>query len=137
MLHEKGYHILPASFGQVDVDNYLAQVPRPARSTLQKSRAMIRSAAPQEATEPISYSIPAFKDHGMLLAYAAFSNHCSFPPASGEPLKEFAEELKDYPCSEGTIRLAVDGSFSVSLVKKLVEARVAKNEAKVKSKKAR
>jgi uncharacterized protein YdhG (YjbR/CyaY superfamily) len=44
-----------------NVDEYLANVPGPARSTLNKVRAVIRSAAPPEATETISYRIPAFK----------------------------------------------------------------------------
>jgi len=125
------------SSGSGDVDKYLAKVPQPSRTTLQKIRAMIRSAAPREATEAISYGIPAFKYNGMLVAYAAFAKHCSFFPASGELLKEFAEDLKDYPCSKGTIRFAVDKPLPASLVKKLVKARVAKNEAKMKSKKSR
>jgi hypothetical protein len=45
-----------------NVDEYLAGVPEPARTTLNKLRAMIRSAVPPEATETISYRIPAFKD---------------------------------------------------------------------------
>lgn len=125
------------SSGSGDVDKYLAKVPQPARTTLQKIRAMIRSAAPREATEAISYGIPAFKYNGMLVAYAAFANHCSFFPASGELLKEFADDLKDYPCSKGTIRFAVDNPLPASLVKKLVKARAAKNEAKLKAKKSR
>src|SRR5690348_7140077 len=125
------------SSGSSDVDKYLAKVPQPARTTLQKIRAVIRSAAPREATEAISYGIPAFKHNGMLVAYAAFANHCSFFPASGELLKEFAEDLKDYPCSKGTIRFAVDKPLPAALVKKLVKARVAKNLAKMKAKKAR
>jgi uncharacterized protein YdhG (YjbR/CyaY superfamily) len=123
--------------GSGDVDKYLAKVPHPARTTLQKIRTVIRSAAPREATEAISYGIPAFKYNGMLVAYAAFANHCSFFPASADLLKEFAEDLKDYPCSKGTIRFAVDKPLPAALVKKLVKARVAKNEAKLKAKKAR
>jgi uncharacterized protein YdhG (YjbR/CyaY superfamily) len=115
-----------------DVEKYLAKVPEPARSTLKKVRAMIRSAAPREATEAISYGIPAFKYNGMLVAYAAFKDHCSFFPASGELLREFADELKDYPCSKGTIRFAMDKPLPAALIKKLVKARVAKNEAKKK-----
>ena len=95
---------------------------------------MIRSAAPREATEAISYGIPAFKYNGMLVAYAAFANHCSFFPASGELRKEFADELRDYPGSKGTIRFAMDKPLPAALVKKLVKARVAKNEAKAKGK---
>src|SRR5215475_8731368 len=115
-----------------DVDKYLAKVPQPARTTLQKVREAIRSAAPPVATEAISYGIPAFKYNGLLVAYAAFANHCSFFPASGQLLEEFAEELKDYPCSKGTIRFAADKALPAMLVKKLVKARVAKNQAKAK-----
>jgi len=118
--------------GAADVDKYLAKVPQPARDTLQKIRATIRSAAPKESTEAISYGIPAFKYKGMLVAYAAFANHCSFFPASGELLEEFAEELKDYPCSKGTIRFATNKPLPAVLIRKIVKARVAKNEAKKK-----
>jgi len=127
--------------GSAEVENYLAKLPQPARATLQKVRAMIRSAAPSEASEAISYGIPAFKYQGMLVAYAAFAGHCSFFPASGELLEEFAEELKGYTCSKGTIRFALDRPLPARLVQRLVKARVRKNEAKaqarVKAKRAR
>lgn len=65
------------------VDAYLATVPEPARTTLQKVRAAIRSALPADATEGISYQIPAFLYKGPLVWYAAFSDHCSlFPTAA-------------------------------------------------------
>jgi len=121
----------PAS-AVADVERYLAKVPEPARATLQRLRVVIRSAAPKEATEAISYGIPAFKYNGLLVAYAAFANHCSFFPASGRLLEEFAEELKDYPCSKGTIRFAMDKPLPAALVKRIVKARVAKNQAKKK-----
>lgn len=57
-----------------DVDEYLAAVPEPARSTLNKIRAAIRSAVPPDSTELISYRIPAFKHKEVLLWYAAFSD---------------------------------------------------------------
>ena len=121
----------PAS-GVADVERYLAKVPEPARATLQRLRVVIRSAAPKEATEAISYGIPAFKYNGLLVAYAAFANHCSFFPASRRLLEEFADELKDYPCSKGTIRFAMDKPLPAALVKRIVKARVAKNQAKKK-----
>ncbi|HUJ93685.1 MAG TPA: DUF1801 domain-containing protein, partial [Terriglobales bacterium] len=65
------------------VDEYVAGVPEPARSTLEKMRLLIRSAVPPEATETISYKIPAIKYKGMLLWFAGFSDHCSlFPTAA-------------------------------------------------------
>jgi len=68
-------------------------LPEPARSTLNKIRAAIRSAVPPEATETISYRMPAFKYKGVLVWFAAFSNHCSlFPTAS--VVEAFKNELK-------------------------------------------
>jgi uncharacterized protein YdhG (YjbR/CyaY superfamily) len=61
----------------LNVDKYIQDVPEPARSSLRKIRAMIRSVVPPETTETISYGIPTFKYKGALFGYAAFSKHCS------------------------------------------------------------
>src|SRR5579863_7446087 len=112
-----------------NVDEYLAGVPEPARSTLKKMRAAIRSAVPPEATETISYRIPAFKHKRVLVWFAAFSNHCSlFPTAS--VIEEFQNELKGFSTSKGTIHFPIDKPLRLALVKKLVKARVAQNESK-------
>jgi uncharacterized protein YdhG (YjbR/CyaY superfamily) len=111
------------------VDEYIAGVPEPARSTLIKMRAAIRSAVPSEATETISYRIPAFKHQGVLVWFAAFSNHCSlFPTAS--VIEVFKSELKGFSTSKGTIHFPTDKPLPTALVKKLVKARVAQNESK-------
>ena len=112
------------------VDEYLAGVPEPARSTLNRVRAVIRSAAPPEATEVISYRIPMFKYKGMLMGFAAFSNHCSLFPGSLSAMKELKNELKDFETSKGTIRFPVDKPPSAALIKKLLKARLAENERK-------
>lgn len=112
-----------------NVDEYLARIPDPARSTLMKLRATIRSVAPPEAIETISYGIPTFKYKGSLVWFAAFSDHCSlFPTAS--VIQEFKNELNAYETSKGTIRFSVDKPLSAALVKKLVTARVAQIEGK-------
>src|ERR1700758_4709607 len=85
-----------------DVDEYLARVPEPARSTLNKIRAAIRSAVPAEATETISYGMPAFKYKGTLVWFAGFSNHCSFFPTASV-IEAFKDELKGFSTSKGTI----------------------------------
>jgi uncharacterized protein YdhG (YjbR/CyaY superfamily) len=111
------------------VDEYLAGVPEPARSTLNKLRAAIRSAVPPEATETISYRIPAYKYKGVLVWYAAFSNHCSlFPTAS--VVKAFKDELKGFTTSKGTIHFPTDKPLPAALVKKIVKLRVAQIEGK-------
>ncbi len=112
------------------VDEYLARVPEPARSTLNKVRATIRSAVPPEATEAISYGMPAFKYKGPLVAFAAFSDHCSLFPMGPSAIEAFKNELKGYQTSKGTIRFPLDKPLPAALVKKLVRARIAENERK-------
>ena len=112
------------------VDEYLAGVPEPARSTLQRIRAVIRSVVPPETTETISYQIPMFKYKGSLFGYAAFSNHCSLFPMNSSLIRVFGDELRRFPTSKGTIRFPVDKPPPAALVKKLVKARIAQNEEK-------
>jgi uncharacterized protein YdhG (YjbR/CyaY superfamily) len=109
------------------VDEYLAQVPEPARATLTKIRASIRAAVPRDATEYITYGMPAFKYKGALVAYAAFANHCSFFPMSGRILDEFQDELQAYRTSKGTLHFPHDKPLPAALVKKIVKARIAEN----------
>jgi len=111
-----------------DVDEYLARVPEPARGTLNRIRAVIRSAVPPETTEGISYRIPIFKYKGPLLGFAAFPNHCSLFVMSPPVLEAFKDQVKDFPTSKGTIRFPVDKPLPAALVKKLVKARIAENE---------
>jgi uncharacterized protein YdhG (YjbR/CyaY superfamily) len=111
------------------VEEYIAAVPEPARSTLQKVRAAIRSVVPAESTEIISYGIPAVKHKKVLVWYAAFSDHCSlFPTAS--VIKTFKKELKDFQVSKGTIHFPVDRPLPSALLKKMVKARIAETERK-------
>ena len=105
------------------VEQYLAAVPEPARTTLNKIRATIRSAVPKETTEVISYGIPGFRYRRMLLWYAAFADHCSlFPTAT--VVAELKDELKKYRISKGTIQFPVDKPLPAALVKKMVKMRL-------------
>ena len=115
------------------VDKYLAGVPEPARSTLNKMRVTIRSAVPAEATEAISYQIPTFKYKGSLVAFAAFSNHCSFFPMSMAVIRAFKNDLKSFDTSKGTIRFPLEKPLPAGLVKRIVKARVAENERRKRS----
>ena len=110
------------------IDEYLAGVAEPALGTLQKIRAVIRSVVPPEATEAISYGMPAFKYKGSLVAFAAFSDHCSFFPMNAHLVEIFKSDLKNYSTSKGTIRFPLDKPLPAGLVKKLVKARIADNE---------
>src|SRR5258708_6101642 len=105
-----------------NVDEYLAGLPEPTRSTLNKIRAAIRSAVPAETTETISYGIPAFKHKRVLVWYAAFSKHCSLFPTAAI-IEEFKDELKGFSNSKGTIQFPLDKPMPLARIKKLVKAR--------------
>jgi len=119
-----------AENGVAAVEAYLAQVPEPARTTLKKTRAMIRAVAPKEAMERISYQMPSFHYKGALVAYSAFKDHCSLFPMGSSAIEEFAEELKGFRTSKGTIQFPLDKPLPKALLTKIVKARVAQNEAK-------
>jgi uncharacterized protein YdhG (YjbR/CyaY superfamily) len=119
--------------GARTVEEYLAAVPEPARSTLKKVRSVIRAVVPKEATESIGYQIPVFKYKGMLFGFAAFKNHCSLFPMNASLIVKYKSELKKFPTAKGTIRFPVDKPFPATLLRKLVKARVAENELKKKS----
>ncbi|MFY9793373.1 MAG: DUF1801 domain-containing protein [Candidatus Sulfotelmatobacter sp.] len=111
------------------VDEYLARLPEPSRGALQRVRTIIRDVIPPEATEVISYGIPTFKYNGMLMSFAAFSNHCSVFPGAG-PIEEFQKDLKNFRTAKGTIQFAPEKPLPSGLLKKLVKARMRENERK-------
>jgi uncharacterized protein YdhG (YjbR/CyaY superfamily) len=111
------------------VDEYLARLPEPSRGALQRVRTIVRDVIPPEATEVISYGIPTFKYNGMLMSFAAFSDHCSVFPGAG-PIEEFQKDLKNFRTAKGTIQFAPEKPLPSELLKKLVKARMRENKRK-------
>lgn len=103
---------------------YFAAVPQGARNVLEKLRSLIRSVVPKDATEVISYRIPAFRQKKIIVWYAAFSSHCSLFPTAAV-IAKFRDELKDYTISKGTIQFPQDKPLPTALIKRMVKARVA------------
>lgn len=116
------------------VDAYLAEVPEPARTTLTKVREIIRSVLPAEATEGMSYGMPAFRYKGPLVAYAAFKEHCSLFPMQASLMDQLKDELKKYRTSKGTLQFPQDKPLPAALLKKMVKLRVAENEIRAAAK---
>lgn len=112
--------------GAATVDEYLARVPEPARSTLEAVRRAIRTAAPQ-ATEGISYGVPMFRHQGLLVGYGAAASHCAL---YGTTLGAYRNQLRGYHTSKGTVRFPADAPPPAALVRKIVKAHVAANEAR-------
>ena len=109
-----------------DVDAYIKAAPAETRAGLEKMRSTIRTTAPK-AMESISYGMPAYKYQGKPLVYfAAAKEHVGL---YGPAVVEFQGELKGYSTSKGTVRFPLGKPVPVTLVKKLVKARMAAIEA--------
>ena len=87
-------------------------------------RAAIRSAVPRDATETISYQMPAFKTSKVLVWYAAFANHVSLFPG-GSVLEQFKDELASFKTAKGTVQFQLNRRLPTALIKRIVRARVA------------
>ncbi len=109
-----------------EIDDYLAALEEPKRSTLEQLRRTILGAAP-DVEQGLSYGLPAFKVRGKVIAgFAAFKNHLSYLPHSGSVLPELAEEVAGYGTSEGrgALKFPIDRPLPEALVKKLIEVRM-------------
>jgi uncharacterized protein YdhG (YjbR/CyaY superfamily) len=103
---------------------YAARVPRAARTRFRELRAAIHAAMPPGAGEAISYGIPAIKKDKIIVWFAAFSDHCSLFPTAAV-IADFAEELRGYSLSKGTIHFPLNQPLPAALIKKIVKARAA------------
>jgi uncharacterized protein YdhG (YjbR/CyaY superfamily) len=108
------------------IDEYINAQPGKVKDLLQKIRRTISETAP-EATEVISYKMPAYKYHGMLVYFAAFKDHCSLFPGSKSVITKLAEELKTFEVSKGTIRFTIEHPLPLTLIKKIVKIRMKEN----------
>ena len=117
--------MLPAT----NVDEYIKRYPAKVQSTLQKIRKTIKKAAP-DAEEVISYGIPGYKYHGILIFFAAFENHISVYPAPRSS-KLFKKELEAYKGGKGTVQFPISKPIPFDLITRITNFRVKENEEKL------
>jgi len=119
----------------VDVDAYIAEFPQPVQQLLQQLRKTIKAAAPK-ATEVISYGMPGYQLHGMLVYFAGYKNHIGFYAApTGH--EAFKKELSVYKTGKGSVQFPLDKPLPLKLVTKIVKYRVKHNGEKVALKKSK
>ena len=111
------------------VDEYLVSLSGEHRSKLMEMRKLVKEVVP-EAAEIISYNMPAYKYHGLLLYMAAHKNHIGFYPGSTASIIHFKDHLKGYHTSKGTIQFQMNERVPVELVKKIIQFRVKENTDK-------
>jgi uncharacterized protein YdhG (YjbR/CyaY superfamily) len=111
-----------------NVDAYIAAAPKEVQGRLKELRAAIRKAAPG-AEESISYGMPYYSYKGRLAYFAAFKKHIGlYVPTP--VIEEHKSELEDYETASATVRFHLDRKLPVMLIRKLVKARMKKNEAR-------
>ena len=109
---------------------YLSARPPAVRRDLKTVRDAIRAVAPG-AVESFGYGIPGFKlDGKTLIWYAAWKHHLSPYPMTAVVKRALRrDDLEGHEISKGTIRFPLDKPPPLTLVKRIVEARVAELKA--------
>ena len=112
------------------IDEYIASYPKDAQKKLTQLGAIMKQVAPK-AEEKISYQMPAFYLNGILVWFAAHSNHIGFYPKASA-IARFKRELSKYKSAKGTVQFPLDEPLPVGLIKKIVKFRFEENVRKSK-----
>ena len=108
------------------VDEYISFVPENARIKLEAIRKITKGILP-EVIELISYNMPAYKFHGMLLYFAAHKEHIGFYPGNTLAIQVFKHELTGYNTSKGTIQFPINKDLPLRLIENIIKFRVKQN----------
>jgi uncharacterized protein YdhG (YjbR/CyaY superfamily) len=118
-----------------NIDEYIAASPSAVQSILKEIRRTIRTAAPG-AEELISYRMPAFRWHGIVVYFAAFKHHIGlYPPVSGDARLEKA--LAPYAGPKGNLKFPLDRPIPYALIKRIVLLRLRQNLSRVPAREAK
>jgi uncharacterized protein YdhG (YjbR/CyaY superfamily) len=113
------------------IDEYIVRFEPEMREILETIRQTVREAAP-EAKETISYQMPAFKQKGILIYFAAWKKHIGlYPPVSGD--EDLKKAVEPYAGEKGNLQFPLDEPIPYDLIKRIVQHRVQQNEAKAKA----
>jgi len=123
---------MPKAQPPKDIDEYIARFPADVQAILEKVRGTMRKAAP-EATETISYQMPAFKQHGILVYFAGWKEHIGlYPPVSGN--KAIEKAVARYAGPNGNLQFPLDEPIPYDLIERIVKLRVKQDSAKAAAK---
>ncbi|MBS0340647.1 MAG: DUF1801 domain-containing protein [Proteobacteria bacterium] len=110
------------------IDEYIAGFSPGTQALLEQVRQTVHEAAP-DAREVISYRIPAFKAHGILVYFAAFKSHIGFyPPVRGDA--ELEKAVSPYAGEKGNLRFAMDRPLPLDLIGRITRLRVRQDQAR-------
>ncbi len=123
---------MPKPQKATDIDGYISKLPADVQAVLQQVRATIRRAAP-DAKEVISYQMPAFRLHGILVYFAAWKNHIGlYPPISGN--KAIEKAIARYAGPKGNLQFPLEEPMPLDLIERIVKLRVKQDTEKAAAK---
>lgn len=114
------------------VSAYIRKFPKEVAEKLESLRQVLKKTAPQ-AEEIISYQMPAYKFHGILVYFAGYRNHIGFYPGA-KAIEVFSQDLLSFKTSKGTIQFPLDQPLPLTLVKKITRYRISENLEKLRQK---
>ncbi|MCA9118703.1 MAG: DUF1801 domain-containing protein [Planctomycetales bacterium] len=118
-----------------DIDQYIQQFDSNVRAILERIRERVRAAAPS-ADEVISYQMPAFKGHGILVYFAAWEKHIGlYPPVTGD--RKIEKAVARYAGPKGNLQFPLDEPIPYDLIKRIVKLRVQQDAEKAAAKRAK
>lgn len=118
-----------------NIEEYIQGFPPETREMLTRLWLTIKKAAP-EAEEVISYQMPAFRFHGMLVYFAGYKSHIGFYPGAAG-IAAFKKEISGYKNAKGSVQFPLDEPLPLKLVTNIVKYRVKENLEKAKNKAAK
>jgi uncharacterized protein YdhG (YjbR/CyaY superfamily) len=111
------------------VNEYLTSFPEKERKILERFRKAILQAAPG-SEEIISYNMPAYRQNGILVYFAAHKEHIGFYPADTSFHDVFKGDLANFQISKGTIRFPMNNEIPIDFIERIVKYRVKQNQVR-------
>ena len=103
------------------IDEYIERCAPQVQPILRRVRATVAKAAP-DATETVSYGMPAFKLRRILVYFAAFKHHIGlYPPVKGDAALERA--IAPYAGGKGNLRFPIEQKIPYALIARIVKFR--------------
>jgi len=110
------------------INEYIAASSPEVQPLLKKIRKTISDAAPQ-AQEVISYGIPALKQGGILVYFAAFKKHIGlYPPVRGDA--RLMRDMAPFAGDKGNLRFPLGKPIPYGLIRRIVKNRVTAQQSK-------
>jgi uncharacterized protein YdhG (YjbR/CyaY superfamily) len=115
-----------------NIDQYIANFPLTTQKLLEEIRETIRKAVP-DAKEVISYGMPAFKQHTVLVYFAGYAKHIGFYP-TGSGIEAFQQEFCNYKWSKGAVQFPLDKPLPLDLITRITKFKAEQDLDKVRKK---